>query len=206
MLEQALKTFTELSENYDTYVQGAVAMVYRGQVQEDLGLKDQAIDSYMRMLESPDADPLRDAKYQATSGLIRLWLAESPPKFQSAIDRAQGLVDGVRPDERSLPSVQALRLDLAKALLLKSKDKDNQKPVDLKRAESDGRQLLIKASKIPGEHAEEANQMLADLGVDLQAVPELPTAEDPTSLADALEKSRELVCGDRESDTVLGGA
>ena len=192
LLEQALKTFTELSESYDTYVQGAAAMAYRGQVQEDLGLKDQAIDSYMRMLESPDADPLRDAKYLATSGLIRLWLAESPPKFQAAIDRAQGLVDGIRPNERALPSAQELRIDLAKALLLKSKDKDNQKPADLKRAESEGRQLLIKASRIPGEHAEEANKLLAELGVDLQATPQLATAEDPTSLVDALEKSRDL--------------
>ncbi len=192
LLEQALNTFTELSENYDTYVQGAIAMVFRGQVQEELGLSDQAIDSYLRMLETSDADPLRDAKYQAASGLTRLWLAESPPKFQAAIDRAQGLIDGVRPDESALPSVQALRLDLAKALLLKSKDKENQKPGDLTRAKSEGRQLLIKVSKIPGEHAEEATQLLAGMGVDLQAVPKLSTAEDPTSLADALEKARDL--------------
>lgn len=192
LLEQALKTFTELSENYDSYVQGAAALVSLGQVQEDLGMDDQAMDSYMRMLESPDADPLRDAKFQATNGLIRLWLAESPPKFQAAIDRGQPLVDAVRPDERTLPSVQELRINVAKALLLKSKDKDNQKPAELKRAESEGRQLLIRASKIPGEYADQANQRLAELGIDLQAVPPLATAEDPTSLVDALEKSRDL--------------
>lgn len=192
LLEVALKKFTELSENYDTYVQGAAALAYRGQVLEELGRKDEAIDSYLRMLESPEADPLRDVKYQATSGLIRYWLAESPPKFQASIDRAQGLVDGVRPDERGLPSVQELRLDLAKALLLKSKDTENQKPADLKRAESAGRQLLIQSSKIPGKYGEEANKLLAGMGVDLKDVPPPSTAEEPESLQDAYEKAQEL--------------
>lgn len=193
LLEQALKAFTELSEKYDTYVQGAAAMLHRGQVQEDLGIKDQALDSYIRMLEQPDADALRDAKYQATAGVIRLSMQETPPKFQSGIDRGKPMVDGVRPNERALPSVQDLRIELAKAYLAKSKDKDNQKPADLKRAESEGRQLLIKASKIPSDQAEIANELLATLGVDLQDAPELPTAEEPESLDDALEQARELM-------------
>ncbi|MGI9470551.1 MAG: hypothetical protein ACR2NZ_03395, partial [Rubripirellula sp.] len=193
LLEQALETFTELSEKYDTYVQGAAAMLHRGQVQEDLGIKDQALDSYIRMLEQPDADALRDAKYQATAGIIRLAMQESPPRFQSGIDRGKPMVDGVRPNERAMPSVQDLRLELAKAYLAKSKDKENQKPADLKRSESEGRQLLIKASKIPGNQADEASELLANLGIDLQDAPELPTAEEPDSLDDALEKSRELL-------------
>ncbi len=193
LLDEALKTFTDLSEKYDTYVQGAIAMLHRGQVQDDLGMRDEAMDSYLRMLELPDADPLRDAKYQATTGIIRLTMAEKPPKYQSAIDRGQPLIDGVRPDERALASVQALRIELAKAYLSKSKDKENQKPADLKRSESEGRQLLIKASKVPGDQADEANELLAGMGVELQAAVELPTAEDPVSLEDALEKARELL-------------
>ena len=188
-----MATFTDLSEKYDTYVQGAIAMLHRGQVQDDLGMKKEAMDSYVRMLEHPDADPLRDAKYQATTGIIRMSMAEKPPKFQNAIDRGQPMIDGLRPDERGLPSVQSLRIELAKAYLEKAKDKDNQKPADLKRAESEGRQLLIKASKVPGDQADEANRLLAGLGIELEAAPELPTAEDPVSLEDALEKSRELL-------------
>ena len=193
LLTEALKTFTELSEKYDTYVQGAVAMLNRGQVQEELGQKEKALDSYIRMLENPDADALRDAKYQATAGIIRLSMQQDPPKFQVGIDRGKPMVSGVRPNERALPSVQSLRLELAKAYLAKSRDKENQKPADLKRAESEGRQLLIKVSKIPSEQAEEASDLLATLGIDLQDTADLPTAEDPESLEDALEKSRELL-------------
>lgn len=192
LLEQALVEFTELSEKYDTYVPGAMAMLYRGQVQEALGMKPEALDSYMRMMEQPEADALRDGKYLATSGMIRLWLAEEPPKFASAVERGQGLMDDVRPDEKRTTSVQELRLELAKAYLAKSKDTANQKPGETKRAETTGRQLLIAASKIPGPQMEQAKGMLVELGIGDDEVAELPTAEDPESLADALDKAREL--------------
>ncbi len=193
LLDNALVTFTDLSEKYGSYVHGAIAMLHRGQVQEALGMKEQSLDSYIRMMEQPDADPLRDAKFQATTGIIRMSMSESPPKFQSAIDRGQPLIDTVRPNERALPSVQKLRIELAKAFLEKSKDKANQKPADLKRAESQGRQLLIRASKVPSAEAEEASRLLANLGIELDAPPEISIAEDPTSLDDALEKARELM-------------
>ena len=55
LLEQALKSFVELSENYGRYAQGAIATLQRGQVEEQLGQKEKALDSYLRMLEQPDA-------------------------------------------------------------------------------------------------------------------------------------------------------
>ncbi len=192
LLQQALADFTELSEKYDSYVQGAIAMLYRGQVQQDLGMTDQALDSYIRMLEQSEADELRESKFQATSGMIGIWLNQKPPKFQSAIERGQGIIDGIRPDERRLPSIQELRIELAKAYLEKSKDRENQKPVDLKRAESAGRQLLIAASKVPGEYMEQAKGLLAGMGIQNE-VAELPTAEAPDDLDDALAKARELL-------------
>ncbi len=168
-------------------------MLQRAEVQSDLGMTQQAMDSYLRMMEQPDADPLRIAKFQATTGIIRLMLAETPPRYQTAIERGQPMLEVARPDEKNDPTLQALRLELAQAYLVKSKDKDNQKAADLKRAESEGRQLLIKASKIPGEYADKANQRLAELGIDLNEVAELPTTEDPTSLEDALNRARELL-------------
>ena len=193
LLEQALKAFTDLSENYDSYVQGALAMLYRGQVQQDLGMTDQALDSYIRMLEHPDADALRDGKFQATSGLIELWLNQTPPNVKSAIERGQGILDGTRPNERRSPSVQELRIELAKAYLEKAKDTENLKPAEIKRAESSGRQLLLAASKVPGEFVEEAKDLLKGLGIRDDEVAELPTAEDPDDLSDAVAKARELM-------------
>lgn len=193
LLEAALKEFVELSENYGGYVQGAEAMLNRGLVQETLGKKEEALDSFVRMLEQPDADPLRAAKYQAASGVIRLRLKESPPGYQSAIERGQPLVDGLRPNEKRLPFVQELRVELASAYLAKSKD-EKQKQTDRKRAESSGRQLLIAASKVPTEFADRAKDLLGELGVSQEeTIAELPTAEPPADLADALEKANELL-------------
>ncbi|MCG8651048.1 MAG: hypothetical protein MI861_14520 [Pirellulales bacterium] len=193
LLQKALEDFTDLSENYDSYVQGALALLYRGQVQVELGQKEAALDSFIRMLEQPEADPLRDGKYQATSGMIRLWMAQSPPNIKTAIERGQGMIDGVRLNEKRTASVQELRIELAKAYLEKSKDTENQKPTDRKRAESSGRQLLIAASKVPSVHVDQAKVMLRDMGIGQAEVAELPTAEDPENIEDALEKARELL-------------
>lgn len=193
LLEEALSTYMDLSEKYDSYVQGAIAMVQRAKVQLALGQRSQALDSYMRMLEQPEAEPLRLAKYEAAAGMIDLMLGEEPPRYQSAIDRGERLTEGARPNERNLPALQALRLELAKAYLVKSEDTDNQKPADAKRAESEGRQLLIRVSKVPGEYAEKANAMLSGMGINLTEVAELPTADDPESLTAALDGARELL-------------
>ncbi len=192
LLDESREQFTALTEKYSRYVQGAVALMHLGQVYQTLGDSEKALDSYLRMLESPDADPLRDGKFQAASGLIQLRLAETPPKYQDAIDRAKPLVGTIRPDERDSPTAQRLRLELAKAYLAKSKDAENQKPTDIKRAESEGRQLLLAASKVPGPHLSEAKELLAGMGID-QVAAELPKAEPPKSLEDALDKARELL-------------
>lgn len=193
LLQQALATFTDLSDKYDTYVPGAMAMLHRGEVQQDLGMTQQAMDSFMRMVEQPEADPLRLAKFQATTGIIRLLLAETPPRYQAAIDRGQPMLDAARPDEREDPVVQELRFELAQTYLVKSNDTDHPKPAETKRAESEGRQLLIKISKTTGLFAEKANAMLIDMGIDLNKAAEIPTTEDPLSLEDALERARELL-------------
>lgn len=193
LLEEALAAYMDLSEKYDSYVQGALAMVQRAKVQRALGMTPQALDSYMRMLEQPEAEPLRRAKYEAGAGMIELMLAEDPPRYQSAIERGQQLREGVRPNERNLPELQGLLLELAKANLAKSQDSEKQKPADVKRAESEGRQLLIRVSKVPGKFAEKANAMLSEMGINLTEVADLPTADDPESLSAALDGARELL-------------
>ncbi len=191
LLDEALVSFTDLSDKYDGYVQGAIAMLYRGQVMQDLGDREKALDSYIRMLEQPEADPLRDAKFQATSGLIQLYLTDKEPKFDQAIDRGQPILDTARPDEKRSQSVQQLRVDLAKAYLAKAADK-SQKPPDAKRAQTNGRQLLFAASKVPGTHLSEAETILADLGISKEDEVELPKAEDPKSFAEALQSAIQL--------------
>lgn len=193
LLEQALKAFVDLSENYGRYAQGAIATLQRGQVEEQLGNKEKALDSYLRMLEQPDADALRDAKYQAVNGIIRLGMEKSPPNYQMGIDRGTPIVEDVRPNERTASAVQDLRIALAKAYLMRSKDTEKvTKPVERKRAEAKARELLNTASRIPSNQSEEAIALLADLGINREAPPEIPQAEQPESLRDAFESAREL--------------
>jgi hypothetical protein len=193
LLEQALKSFTELSESYGRYAQGAIATLQRGQVEEQLGSKGKALDSYLRMLEQPDADALRDAKYQAVSGIIRLGLEKSPPNYQMGIDRGAPLIQDIRPNERTATNVQNLRIALAKAYLVRSKDTDKvKKPVERKRAEGSARDLLNKASRIPSPQADEAIELLADLGIDREAPAEMPEAEQPESLEAAFQSASDL--------------
>lgn len=195
-LEDALATFVDLSEKYDDLPPGAMALNSRGLVQELLGQKEAALDSFIRMMEVPDVEELRDSKFQSASGIVRLSLADKPPKYQIAIDRAKTLADRPRPNERRMPSLLQLQVDLAKAYLAKAKDKKNQKPPEIKRSESESKQLLLAAVKTPGPHVAEAKSVLASLGIestvgDAEASP-LPTAEDPTGIDDAYAKAIEL--------------
>ncbi len=192
LLEEAIVHFKDLADNYDGYVTGAIAILHLGQTQKMLGQTEAALDSFLRMLEQPDADPLRESRFIATSGLTQIWLAKSPPEYAPAIERGQGLVDSLRPNERRTPAALQLKLDLAKAYLAKTKDTKDQKKPDLKRAETSGRQLLIEIEKFPGEHAEESAKLLAELGIDTSSPAELPKAEDPENLEEAFASAREL--------------
>lgn len=186
LLEKAAAQFTDLSEEYGKYVPGVIALVYRGQTAQALGRNDEAVDSYLRMLEKPDADAIRESKLQAITGLIQIWLAESPPKYGQAIDRGQAMVSSLRPNERGTPAVQDLRVALAKAYLAKAEDKENHKTADLKRATANGRRLLNEAKRIPGDHLAETQRLLGGLGIDTEE-PEIAIVEDPGSLDEAIE-------------------
>ncbi|TWT83002.1 hypothetical protein CA13_44650 [Planctomycetes bacterium CA13] len=192
LLEEAVAEFQDLSDNYDGFVTGATSLLNLGQSFHTLGEIDKATDSYIRLLELPDLDPLRDARFQATTGLIQIALSKSPPDYQTAIDRGQAIVKDVRPNEKQLASVLSLKVDLAKSYLLKSKDKENLKNAETKKAESEGRQLLVEIEKLPGDHLEETAELLGGLGIQIAEV-ELPKAEDPESLDDAMDSARQLL-------------
>lgn len=209
-LEDALATFVDLSEKYDDLPPGAMALNSRGLVQELLGQKEAALDSFIRMLEVPDVDELRDSKFQSASGIVRMSLAEKPPNYQVAIDRALSLAERPRPNERRMPSLLQLQVDLAKAYIAKTKDKKNQKPPEIKRAESESKQWLLKASKTPGPHLAEAKAVLASIGIeaitDDADVAALPTAEDPKGIDDAYAKGIELYQAAEELSKSLDAA
>lgn len=200
-LEDAMKRLTELQKKYASYRQGAIALMHLGDINEALGKPDEALDNYLIMLEQPDVDELREAKFRAATGMIRLKLAAKPPKYEDAIGRTAHWSKEIRPDESSLAMIQAFRVELAKAYLLKSADKKLKKG-EIGRAKSAGRDLLLAAKKIPGPHVKEVDAMLADLGIEQQTVA-LPTAEPPKSFDDAMEKATQIVAVTSDLDDAL---
>ncbi len=141
LLEEALAAFTELSEKYNDYLPGALAMLSRAQVQQALGKHAEAIDSYQRLLEQDAVDPLRPARMQATVGLIELRLAADPPQIDEAIAQARPIVDTARPNEKSTAEYAALQVALAKAYFAAAD-----------RAQADGKQADAPAPRRPPVH------------------------------------------------------
>ena len=194
-LNEALALYTDLSEKYEAYVQGANAFFARGKVEYLLGKRDPALESFSRMLEQSDATELREAKVGATSGMIRLYLSEKKPKIDPAITAGEEMLQTLRPSERRLQGTQELRVELARALIAKSKDKTTKK-ADEKKASASAKKLLVDASKIPGPHMEEVESILKSLGVDTNSASEtaeLPTADDPKNFNEAITSARQLV-------------
>ncbi|MFK8114892.1 MAG: hypothetical protein AB8B91_22005 [Rubripirellula sp.] len=204
-LEEALVLYTDLSEKYEAYVQGATAFYSRGKVEKMLGNQDAAIESFTRMLEQADADELREAKMGATVGLMQIDLGAKKPKYANAIKQGAPLEKTLRPNERRSLVAQELRVELARAYLAKNKDTaKGGNANERKRALTDARKLLLEAKKIPGPHVDQTTQLLESLGIDTskpEEVAELPTADDPQNFADALNASRQLI----QSMTTLQG-
>lgn len=195
LLQQALDSYTNLSEKYNNYVLGAAAFYPRGKVEYMLGKRDQAFESYTRMLEQSDAPEFRDAKIGASAGLISLLLSGEKKDYAEAIKTGEALERSLRPNEQRTQVAQELRVELARAYLAKNADEQNNKPTERKRAVSDARKLLMQAKKIPGPHEADALKLLADLGIDAsesEAVADVPIGEEPTSFATALASAREL--------------
>lgn len=200
LLEAALATFIELSDKYGGYLQGAQALLNRGQIQRLLGQDTEAIDSFLRVLEQPDIPQLRPARLRAMTSLVEMRLAATPPQITEAIGQAKPLVDAARPDERRLAEFGELQVALAKAYFAESdKTRGDGKPAEAKRIRtSQARPLLASAVKIPGAHEPVAREMLAELGFEPE---ESTTAKDftqPKSLAEAVTQAKELLQVDKQ--------
>lgn len=196
LLEESLVSFTELSEKYSGYFQGAMSMLYRAQVQRTLGDKKSAIDSFQRVLEQPEVDPLRPARMQAMTALVEMQLAESEPKIDDIVDQAKRLVGGSRPNERRVPEFAALQVALAKAYLFQSEKliADGKAIDGRKIASTNARPLLVAAVKVPGLHEPEAREMLAKMGIEkAESVEPAVVVEQPKSLDEALSTAQQLL-------------
>ena len=116
------------------------ALYYRSGVHETLGKVDDAIDGYQRIADQEGIDSLRMLQTQAITELVKLFTKQS--KFPLADDRATKWESQLRPDERQLPEVLALKLEHYKSRVawvkeLEKKDKDDRNAAKLTRETRD---------------------------------------------------------------------
>lgn len=194
-LEEALTTFTELSDKYGGYLQGAVALLHRGQIQQLLGKESEALDSLQRALEQPDIPALRPARMQAAVALIEMRLAAQPPRIDEAIAQAQPLIEKATPDDRQSADFAALQVAISKAYFANAeKLKGEGKEGEARRMSSTlARPLLNQAVKIPGPHEAVAREMLASLGIETQDVDPVADLSPPKTLDEGLSRAREIL-------------
>ncbi len=204
LLEESLKAYRDVSDKYAKYPQGVEAMGMRGQVQVELGLAKDAVDSFQRVLESAEVDELRPARMLAITGLIRLWLAEKPPRIDEAIKAGQSFVDSTRPNEKRMQELQDLQLELARAYLanldkLKAEGKNVN---DQKVATTKARQLLVAISKVTGPHEDATRELLAKIGIEKPEESAASTVQvkDVKSLDEAMAVAREYFGANDELD------
>ncbi len=206
LLEESLKALTDLSEKYGSYLQGAQAMTNRGQVQVELGKTKEAIDSFQRVLEQADLDPLRPSRMQAITGLIDLFVAATPARLAEAIQAGQPFVVSARPNERRLQELQDLQLSLAIAYIAQAAELKaaGKKPAEEKRATTNARQLLIAINRVSGPHEARAKELLAKLGIE-QVDTKAPSESDNIkSLEEALTAARTFLATTEELSKLLG--
>lgn len=197
LLQQAEEQFAALEKDYGDYVQGALATVALGKTQQAQNNFEKAKLSYLRMLERPDSDPIREAKLAAMQGLMEIAIVEKSPDYSTVIDRGRKLADSLRPNEMKLPATQDFRVALAKSYLAKSED-DAFNSAIRKRASSDARRFLLAAEKVGGPHVEETKELLASLGIDRNEVVDVEV-QDPQSVDDALSVARTFL---QEAETL----
>ncbi len=201
LLEESLKAYTDLSDKHSGFVQGALAMTFRGQVQTELGLTKEAIDSFQRALEQPEVDPLRASRLQAVTGLVNLWMTTKPTRLKEAVALGQRAVDAARPNEKRAQELIDLQLALAQAYLAAADElkTTSKKPGEEKSARTNGRQMLLAISRLPGTHDQAAKDMLAKLGIERDETSATPKSNAVIkSLDDALNAARELLIANEE--------
>jgi hypothetical protein len=197
-LSKAEKKLAELVEKTNLNTEAGTRMLsllYRGEVQNKLGDKAGARDSFTRVSDiEADGGVLREWKVQATANLIRLDVAEAPPKYEAAITRGASALELVKNrgnPERKLAHWLDLQLALCEAQIGYAKSLDKVKEESkVKGLIREARESLQEILKVKGVHQEPAKALLVDLGVDASSNVAEEKLPEPKDFEEALSQGR----------------
>lgn len=164
-----------------------LSLLYRGEVQSQLGKVEEARDSFVRVAETD----FKTWKIQAISGIVRLDASEKSGKYEVGIDKGEETLKTANSNDRVEPVWLDLQLAIAEARLAWSKKLEDKKDEGkFKNNRRMARELLQTIVKRPGPHQTKAKKLLNDLGVETveKADEKIP---DTKTFADALKVARE---------------
>ncbi|XZE22569.1 hypothetical protein SH449x_002504 [Pirellulaceae bacterium SH449] len=197
-LTKAEKKLAELVDKTNLNTEAGTRMLsllYRGEVQQKLGDKGAARDSFSRVSDiDADGGVLREWKVQATANLVRLDASENPPKFEAAIKRgtdALELVKNRNNPERRLPHWIDLQLALSEAQIGFAKTLDkSREDAKIKGLNREARQSLQEILKVKGLHQEPAKALLVELGIESSDDVVAEKLPEPKDFEEALSQGR----------------
>ncbi len=192
-LESAEASLKKIIDQMSTSRQEAgrrtLCQLYLAHIQVRLKKLKDARESFTRVESIKEAGVFRLWCSEATAGLIRIDLAETPPKYEAAIQRGDEWLKALTNQERVDPTGIDLQLAIADARIAFSKSLDPSKNgAVVRNSQREARSILLDILKINGPHKDAATKSLAELGVEAKpdsdaTLPEAKNFEEATQQA-----------------------
>jgi hypothetical protein len=186
-----------------------LSLLYRADVQSQLGKVEEARDSYTRVAENEGQGIFKTWRVQAIAGIIRLDSSEKTAKYEAAIARGDEALKGVGGNEKSEPEWIDLQLAIAEARLAyapKIDAKDDNKIRNNRREARELLQAIVKrqSSRDLGvlESVRKAKILLGDLGVEVAEKVDVKLPES-RNFADSIKAGRERLNRAEDADSTL---
>ncbi|MFY7878048.1 MAG: hypothetical protein ACOVQM_21505, partial [Pirellula sp.] len=186
-----------------------LSLLYRADVQSQLGKAEEARDSYTRVAENEGQGIFKTWRVQAIAGIIRLDSSEKTAKYEAAIARGDEALKGVGGNEKSEPEWIDLQLAIAEARLAyapKIDAKDDNKIRNNRREARELLQAIVKrqSSRDLGvlESVRKAKILLGELGVEVAEKVDVKLPES-RNFADSIKAGRERLNRAEDADSTL---
>lgn len=168
-----------------------LCQLYRGIIQTKLDKKREARESLVRVAEIQEGGPFALWRNEAVTNLIRLDLAETPPKFEAAIIRGDEALKPLNNNELNEPTAIELQLEVAKAKIEFAKTLTASKDNNRQRAhQREARSLLQNLLRINGPHRDAALKALTELGGSQSLIAKAEELPEAKNFEEALGQAR----------------
>ena len=187
-----------------------LSLLYRGEVQRQIGKIDDARDSFTRVADNEEKGIFRTWRVQAIAAIVRLDSMEKPGKYEAAFERGEETLKHATASDRNAPEWIDLQLAVAEARLAWSKTLDEKKEDNKYRNNRNMARELLKAvvkkqgARDPSiiESVRKAKKSLSEIGIEVVEKTDVKLPETRT-FAEALKAGRERLNRAEETETAI---